>query len=405
MKHVVLSLGLLFVTAPAAAQTRPDLVQTGSGARAVGLGYAFTAIADDATAISWNPAGMAQLLLPEASIVINTRAMYPRLSIEDNNLDSHSSSPAFAFSPINFASLVYPLVTPYGTAVVGASYRDVYDWRRSYRYTREYVAGAERATVVDSFERTGGIRGFSVAGAFAPSQRFMAGVSASFLGGRTDSETRFEVTGNTNQNRTETSRSGTADYTGTAVELGTLIRPLESVTLGMRYALPYERTSRTINEGVEAGRATLHVPASMSVGIALALNSSSRLAFDLKHQAWSEARVTDTETGATLPAPDRQDMTSYHLGYEALSDAGTHLKAFRLGAFTRPVILPDAENNKYTGYGGSLGFGWSSSRVSLDTALSYLFYDPHARWVPTASRRFEVQDNEILLTAGLTFYF
>ncbi|MCJ7810524.1 MAG: hypothetical protein MUP26_09715, partial [Desulfobulbaceae bacterium] len=33
----------------------------GSGARALGMGGAFIAIADDATAASWNPAGLIQL--------------------------------------------------------------------------------------------------------------------------------------------------------------------------------------------------------------------------------------------------------------------------------------------------------------------------------------------------------
>ena len=33
----------------------------GSGARAAGIGSAFVAVADDATAASWNPAGLVQL--------------------------------------------------------------------------------------------------------------------------------------------------------------------------------------------------------------------------------------------------------------------------------------------------------------------------------------------------------
>ena len=41
----------------------------GSGARAVGMGGAFIAVADDATAASWNPAGLVQLERPELSIV------------------------------------------------------------------------------------------------------------------------------------------------------------------------------------------------------------------------------------------------------------------------------------------------------------------------------------------------
>src|SRR6185295_3668234 len=41
----------------------------GSGARALAMAGAFTAIADDASAGSWNPAGLAQLERPEVSAV------------------------------------------------------------------------------------------------------------------------------------------------------------------------------------------------------------------------------------------------------------------------------------------------------------------------------------------------
>ena len=42
---------------------------TGNGARAAGMGYAFTGISDDATAISWNSAGLTQLYSAEASVI------------------------------------------------------------------------------------------------------------------------------------------------------------------------------------------------------------------------------------------------------------------------------------------------------------------------------------------------
>ena len=41
----------------------------GSGARAYGMGGAFLARADDATAASWNPAGLSYLRVPELSLV------------------------------------------------------------------------------------------------------------------------------------------------------------------------------------------------------------------------------------------------------------------------------------------------------------------------------------------------
>jgi len=45
--------------------TRGAFLLRGMGARAVGMGEAFTAVADDATAISWNPGGLGQLNSPE----------------------------------------------------------------------------------------------------------------------------------------------------------------------------------------------------------------------------------------------------------------------------------------------------------------------------------------------------
>src|SRR3989338_5731728 len=41
----------------------------GSGARAIGQGSAFIAVADDATAASWNPGALIQLERPELSVV------------------------------------------------------------------------------------------------------------------------------------------------------------------------------------------------------------------------------------------------------------------------------------------------------------------------------------------------
>ncbi|MGA1863612.1 MAG: hypothetical protein ACMUHX_00970 [bacterium] len=46
-------------------QATPNPV--GSGARAMGMGGAFIGVADDATAASWNPAGLLQLRQPEIS--------------------------------------------------------------------------------------------------------------------------------------------------------------------------------------------------------------------------------------------------------------------------------------------------------------------------------------------------
>ena len=86
----LLSLTLLFA-APLAAQSplgilvaeqsRTAFDVQGAGARAMGLGGAFIAVADDATAVSFNPAGLAQLLHPEVCIV--AKATQQQVAFED----------------------------------------------------------------------------------------------------------------------------------------------------------------------------------------------------------------------------------------------------------------------------------------------------------------------------------
>jgi hypothetical protein len=58
---------LLYLTNPSIAQEYADSPQSlGAGARALGVGSAYTAVSDDATAIYWNPAGLTQMGIRQA---------------------------------------------------------------------------------------------------------------------------------------------------------------------------------------------------------------------------------------------------------------------------------------------------------------------------------------------------
>ncbi len=102
---------LLLVAVPVAwgqelsINSSPNVV--GSGARALGMGGAFIAVADDATAASWNPGGLTQLERPELSLVYNAKWLE-----EDFNSSSHpelSRDHSVAFDDINYFSFVYPI--------------------------------------------------------------------------------------------------------------------------------------------------------------------------------------------------------------------------------------------------------------------------------------------------------
>lgn len=107
----------------------------GSGARALGMGGAFIAVADDATAASWNPAGLAQLTKPEASIVydyfsgnLNSSWDYEEsFPYEDRTLTWSGSESwqegQLSYTNISFASATYPFTIKDRHFVIQFSYQ------------------------------------------------------------------------------------------------------------------------------------------------------------------------------------------------------------------------------------------------------------------------------------------
>lgn len=121
--------------APEAPDFRPPSVfsaplPSGSGARALGLAGAFTAIADDATAASWNPGGLMQLQEPEVSIVLRTsrdehrhRTTETELAVGDDDYES---------AGINYLSVVLPFQFANRNFVVSLNLQEAYDFTRQF---------------------------------------------------------------------------------------------------------------------------------------------------------------------------------------------------------------------------------------------------------------------------------
>ena len=72
--HISIILLLSSLVIPAFAgngTTTANFLKIGAGARAIGMGEAFTGVSDDVTAVYWNPAGLGQLELTELSVMDN----------------------------------------------------------------------------------------------------------------------------------------------------------------------------------------------------------------------------------------------------------------------------------------------------------------------------------------------
>ena len=86
-----LTVGCLLAGSASAAVSNPNLgsspIPVGAGPRALGMGGAFSAVADDATAATWNPGGMTQLERPEIGLSLG--GYYRRADPDAGEAEDH----------------------------------------------------------------------------------------------------------------------------------------------------------------------------------------------------------------------------------------------------------------------------------------------------------------------------
>ena len=88
-----------------------DLNFLGSGARARAMGGAFMGVSDDASALSWNPAGLMQVMTPQVSFAMDyfgPTAKYDLSYANNSNRDAVDELSADRY-PLSFASFTSPL--------------------------------------------------------------------------------------------------------------------------------------------------------------------------------------------------------------------------------------------------------------------------------------------------------
>ena len=114
----------------------------GSGARALGVAGAFTAVADDATAASWNPAGLIELERPEASFMLRETRV-----VQEHHIDSESFSVGedkFDDRNLNYLSAVYPLRLADRNFVFSLNYQEAYDFNQTFTADQRATSSQSR---------------------------------------------------------------------------------------------------------------------------------------------------------------------------------------------------------------------------------------------------------------------
>ena len=125
MKTIKLSIILLLFTTLSFSQSAEEAVdllenQTGVGIRAAGLGNAYTGVADDYSAIYWNPAGLAQIKMNEVSIALSNINYQGKADYLGN-----SESDSRTFTKLHNFGLVYPFQVERGSLVMALGFQRI----------------------------------------------------------------------------------------------------------------------------------------------------------------------------------------------------------------------------------------------------------------------------------------
>lgn len=135
-----------------AAEAQPNVNSApnpvGSGARALGMGGAFVAVADDATAASWNPGGLPQLERPEISAVLNYSIW--RESFSRGLNFRHGRTDEVDFGSINYLSAAYPIPWTFAgrNVVVSLNYQRKFDFERKLNFDYQNLTNAFGSALV-----------------------------------------------------------------------------------------------------------------------------------------------------------------------------------------------------------------------------------------------------------------
>jgi long-subunit fatty acid transport protein len=176
MAGLILFFCLLLVTgASAQVENSSSLNPVGSGARATGMGGAFIGVADDATAASWNPAGLIQLERPEISAVYSF--FQRKQTYESEKFPEMEGENSMHSDGLNYASIAYPFVLMNRNMIVSLNYQRLYEMNKDTFFRRFVDVGIGVLTQDTNFTQDGFLYALSPALAVQVTPYFSLGAT------------------------------------------------------------------------------------------------------------------------------------------------------------------------------------------------------------------------------------
>lgn len=376
----------------------------GSGARAAGWGFAFIAVADDATAASWNPGALIQLERPEASIVGSyfirvekQDVTQPDVVLDNQTLDRFD---------LNYLSVAYPFRLFKRNVVVSLNYQRLFDLKS----TTDVVSTFSTIDGVQEVhsDQNGGLFTISPAIAVQITPTLSIGVAVNFwpniFGNGWKQEVSVEGTGRVaSGNRTvpfisEGEIDEEFDFQGLNVTVGAYWIINHIFTLGGVLRSPFSAKlthkhsssiTVTLLDGSDSVTSSdsftekldMDMPLSYGFGLAARLSDNLSLAATLTRVHWSDFKLEASSQDSLLvengaPAGrgtavlngGADDTTTVRIGGEYLLIGQHYVVPFRVGFF---YDQEPADGSPDDFFGFTLGTGLAYGKFIVDVA--YIF--------------------------------
>jgi hypothetical protein len=358
----------------------------GSGARAFGMGGAFLARADDATAASWNPAGLSYLRRPEVTVV-GARNAFDR-GFADDFPDEHFKG----YTP-DFMAVTYPIEFGFVAGAIQVSYQRVFSFRGDRVIGGRPLFFSTTEGGFDVLAAGTGLRVFHGLRLGAAMNRWFGGYSQdSFRGTPPPRERQY------------TEKQIDYRLAGWNVNAGLIWSPLESLNVGLvgktrftgdlrlhRQRKDYfseldPKQDNTTHE--DDGDVRLDFPGAVGVGASWRPRSAMTLSADYTRTFWSQGRIRnffllppelfEGQNPAKQVFPDllyptlddtRQfDTEQIRLGAEYVVIGARVKVPLRAGVFTDSQYFADAAGRVPRFIGFSVGSGLIVGPVLFDVA-------------------------------------
>jgi len=399
MRALVLCTVVLLLASIAGAQ-QLELKLSGAGARAEGLGRAFVGVADDATAIVWNPGGLGQLERPEASVVV--RSVSEKFDYENaRNPDWNETSDQSHFA-FNFGSFAYPIAIGSNNLVLAVAYQKQIDL-----YSKE-------ETEQYSFESKGGANTITPGVAMRFGSVFGVGASTNIWTGSSE-EKYVDKTPPSTTDETKYKFSGTNFVAGVMVDLSGLQQPIP-VKFGATIRTPFDLSVKI--DDLPDAELVIQMPMMIGIGTSVRIGDSFLIAADFETMAIGGKKFQYFYQGQLSGEDDIADLdkslNQIRVGAEYLVVLSGGLIPLRAGFHTVPTIYANFDwdgadyvpKDQVVGNGFSVGTGFITGSFALDAAFSVDSYkqefnDPALTPTLDASQKYTVSKISI---SGIIYF-